>query len=153
MKNFFSQKKTYFSISEVAEISGVNTYVLRFWENKFPRYLHPKKDRAGRRRYRQEDLELVLMIVDLLYHRKFTIDGANLELAKMTHQDFTQRLKSQQFKKQVTIRQIKQSLEKINRSIKNAVRKSEKKFGYPGEEEPDTLTAENKQQLKLWPDR
>ncbi|MGC9366633.1 MAG: MerR family transcriptional regulator [bacterium] len=153
MKNFFSQKKTYYSISEVAEISGVNTYVLRFWENKFPKFLHPKKDRAGRRRYRKEDLELVLIIVDLLYQRKFTIDGANLELDKMSHQDFTHRLKNEQFKNQMTLRQIKQSLEKINKSIKNAVQKAEKRIGLSDEAGDDSLSIENRQQLKLWPDR
>jgi len=44
-------KKLYYSISEVAEISGVKAHVLRYWESEFPS-LHPKKTRAGSRRLR-----------------------------------------------------------------------------------------------------
>ncbi len=72
-------KKLYYSISEVAAISGVKAHVLRYWESEFPS-LHPKKTRAGSRRYRQSDIDSVLAIKDLLYVKGFKIAGARKAL-------------------------------------------------------------------------
>ena len=72
-------KKLYYSISEVAEITGVKAHVLRYWESEFPT-LHPKKTRAGSRRYRQADIDNVQVIKDLLYVKGFKIAGARKAL-------------------------------------------------------------------------
>lgn len=72
-------KKLYYSISEVAEITGVKAHVLRYWESEFPS-LHPKKTRAGSRRYRQAEIEAILAIKDLLYVKGFKIAGARKAL-------------------------------------------------------------------------
>ena len=42
--------------------------------------LKPPKNRAGNRTYRQKDIEVILNIKDLLYKKKFTIDGARVVL-------------------------------------------------------------------------
>ena len=68
-------KKLYYSISEVSEITKLKAYVLRYWETEFSQ-LNPPKNRAGNRTYRQKDIEIILMIKDLLYDKKYTIDGA-----------------------------------------------------------------------------
>lgn len=72
-------KKLYYSISEVADITGVKAHVLRYWESEFPS-LHPKKTRAGSRRYRQAEIETILAIKDLLYVKGFKIAGARKAL-------------------------------------------------------------------------
>lgn len=72
-------KKLYYSISEVAAITGVKAHVLRYWETEFPS-LHPKKTRAGSRRYRQADIDNVVAIKDLLYVKGFKIAGARKAL-------------------------------------------------------------------------
>ena len=74
-------KKLFFSIGEASEITGLPPYVLRFWESKF-KELRPQKSRGGHRRYRKEDIEVILRIKDLLYQNKFTIKGAREELEK-----------------------------------------------------------------------
>ena len=74
-------QKLYFSISEVAEITGLPPYVLRFWEGKFSQ-LRPQKSRGGHRRYQRKDVELVLRIKELLHQKGFTIQGAQRELGK-----------------------------------------------------------------------
>ncbi|HKJ66368.1 MAG TPA: MerR family transcriptional regulator [bacterium] len=74
-------KKLYYSIGEVAEITGLKPYVLRYWETEFSD-LDPSKNRAGNRTYRERDIELVFTIKDLLYNQKYTIDGARQQLAK-----------------------------------------------------------------------
>ena len=73
-------KKLYYSISEVSEISQLKQYVLRYWETEFPS-LKPKKNKAGNRIYKADDLDLILEIKNLLHKRKFTIKGANQYLA------------------------------------------------------------------------
>ena len=73
--------KLYFPIREAAELTGVEAYVLRFWEKEFP-MLAPVKERSGHRRYRRKDLELVLEIKRLLYEQGFTIPGARTRLQK-----------------------------------------------------------------------
>ncbi|MCO4768929.1 MAG: MerR family transcriptional regulator [Deltaproteobacteria bacterium] len=71
--------KVFFRIGEVAKITGVKAYVLRFWEGEFPT-LRPQKGKSGQRRYRRPDIEQVLRIRELLWNRKFTIAGARSEL-------------------------------------------------------------------------
>ena len=73
--------KLYFAIREVAQILGVETYVLRFWEKEFPA-LRPAKGDSGHRRYRRKDIETALEIKRLLYEQGFTIAGARSQLQK-----------------------------------------------------------------------
>jgi hypothetical protein len=53
--------RLYFKIGDVAELCGLETYVLRFWETQFPQ-LKPNKSGTGQRLYRRRDVELVLEI-------------------------------------------------------------------------------------------
>lgn len=73
-------EKLYYSISEVKEITGIEPYVLRFWESEFPT-LRPRKNRKGHRTYRKKDIELILKIKELLYENKYTIPGAREALS------------------------------------------------------------------------
>jgi DNA-binding transcriptional MerR regulator len=71
--------KLYFRIGEVADLTGVPAYVLRYWESEF-KLLHPKKNEAGQRLYRKRDVELVLRIKSLLYDERLTLEGAKKRL-------------------------------------------------------------------------
>ena len=73
-------KKLYYSIGEVSKMTELKAYVLRYWETEF-KQLKPPKNRAGNRTYRQSDIDLILYIKDLLYTKKFTIEGARNQLA------------------------------------------------------------------------
>lgn len=72
-------EKLFYRINEVATITQVKPYVLRYWETEFP-MLSPEKDENDQRRYRKSDIELVLEIKRLLYTEKFTIAGARKQL-------------------------------------------------------------------------
>ena len=50
--------KHYFKIGEVAEIAGVEPYVLRYWETEF-KSIRPEKTRSNQRLYRRRDVETV----------------------------------------------------------------------------------------------
>ena len=70
--------KLYFKIGEVSRITGVEPYVLRYWESEFPT-IQPVKLR-NQRRYRKRDIESILEIRRLLYEERFTIAGARKRL-------------------------------------------------------------------------
>lgn len=72
-----------YSIGEAAKIAGLEPHVLRFWESEF-KELSPKKNNSGRRIYRQDDIDVVLRLKDLLHNRKFTIEGAKNILSGKT---------------------------------------------------------------------
>jgi DNA-binding transcriptional MerR regulator len=71
--------KLYFKIGEVSQLVGVEPYVLRYWESEFPG-LSPRKSNTGQRMFRRKDVEMLLNIKQLLYEKKFTIEGARKAL-------------------------------------------------------------------------
>src|SRR5688572_14996775 len=72
-------EKMYRSISEVSDLLAVKPHVLRYWETQFS-MLRPRKNRAGNRMYRPEEIKLLYAIKDLLYGRRYTIAGARRSL-------------------------------------------------------------------------
>lgn len=68
-----------YRIGEVSHITGLKNFVLRYWEGEFP-MLQPVKSTTGYRLYRQQDVDLVLKIKQLLYEQGFTIAGARRHL-------------------------------------------------------------------------
>ena len=80
--NFSIPEKLYYKIGEVSQISGVEPYVLRYWESEF-KIVTPGRTHSKQRLYRRKDLELILEIKKLLYEEKFTIAGAKKKLQKM----------------------------------------------------------------------
>ena len=72
-------EKRYYSISEVARITGLEPYVLRYWEKEFPN-LKPRKNRGGNRIYTQKDIEVINQINHLRTREKLTIAGARHKL-------------------------------------------------------------------------
>lgn len=75
--------KPYFKIGEVAELAGVEPYVLRYWETEF-RAIRPEKTRSNQRMYRRRDVETVLSIKRLLYDEGYRIDGAKRRLRELS---------------------------------------------------------------------
>ncbi len=67
-------EKLFYKIGEVGRLTGVEPYVLRYWENEFP-FLRPRKSRSGQRLYVKKDIESILEIKRLLYKERYTIEG------------------------------------------------------------------------------
>lgn len=74
--------RLYLRIGEVARLTGVEPHVLRYWETEF-RALRPRKSRSGQRLYRRQDVQLVLLLKELLWERRYTIAGAMAEVARL----------------------------------------------------------------------
>jgi DNA-binding transcriptional MerR regulator len=76
-----SIKKLYYSISEVSRLTGLEQYILRYWETEFEE-LRPSKNRAGNRIYTNRDIQTILKIKKLLREQKYTIEGARKILSE-----------------------------------------------------------------------
>ena len=73
--------KRYFTIGEVSELCRVKPHVLRYWETVFNQ-LSPKKNKAGNRVYKENDIETVLKLKELIQEKKYSTEGAQQVLEK-----------------------------------------------------------------------
>jgi DNA-binding transcriptional MerR regulator len=70
------EDKEYFSsINEVSKRLSVPAHTLRYWEKQFPVAIKPTTGAGGRRYYRAETVERLIVIKDLLYAHGMTIAG------------------------------------------------------------------------------
>ncbi len=75
--------KLYFKIGEVAKITKVRPYVLRYWESEFS-LIKPKKSLSKQRIYSRRDLEHILHIKRLLHKERYTLEGAKKKLREVS---------------------------------------------------------------------
>ncbi len=70
------EDKEYFSsINEVSKRLSVPAHTLRYWEKQFPVAIKPTTGAGGRRYYRAETVDRLIVIKDLLYAHGMTIAG------------------------------------------------------------------------------
>ena len=63
------------SINDVVKRIEVPAHTLRYWEKQFPTAIRPVTGAGGRRYYRQETIDKLTVIRDLLYKNGLTIAG------------------------------------------------------------------------------
>ena len=73
-----------YSMGQACKIVDLPQSVLRYWETVF-KQLKPEKTPGGTRKYSEKDIEIILQIKDLLYNRRFTIEGAQSWLSEKKH--------------------------------------------------------------------
>lgn len=64
------------SIRTAAEMTGVEIHTLRYWESEFEDFLHPIRTPGGQRRFRGEDIQMILTIRRLVKEEMFSLAGA-----------------------------------------------------------------------------
>ncbi len=69
----------FYSIGEVCALTDLKPHVLRYWESQF-KLLNPAKNRSGNRVYARREVDVILLVKQLLYTEKYTIDGARQKL-------------------------------------------------------------------------
>lgn len=74
-KTQLPMKKLYYSIGEVSTLTGVDTHRIRYWEEKIPQ-LQPVKSSNAKRLFREEDVNLILKLKELIIEKKFSTKGA-----------------------------------------------------------------------------
>lgn len=73
--------KSYYTIGDVCDLTGVKPHVLRYWESQF-KLLKPARRYSGHRKFSQKDLDLIQHIKFLILEKKFTLAGAKREIQK-----------------------------------------------------------------------
>lgn len=68
-------EKSYYSISETAQMFQVNTSLLRFWEKEFD-MIKPYKNKKGDRYFTKRDIETIRTIYHLTKEKGYTLQGA-----------------------------------------------------------------------------
>ncbi len=105
-------EKLYYKIGEVSEITGIEPYVLRYWESEF-RIVSPSRTHSKQRLYRKKDLELILEIKKLLYEEKFTIAGAKKKLQRIKG------AKEQQMKLELPEKKFREALIRVKKELED----------------------------------
>ena len=71
--------KLYYSIGEVADMFGVNTSLIRFWEKEFD-VIKPHKNKKGNRQFTKADVDNFHLIYHLVKEKGMTLKGAQQQL-------------------------------------------------------------------------
>jgi DNA-binding transcriptional MerR regulator len=72
-------EKHFYSIGEVADMFGVNTSLIRFWENEFDN-IKPHKNKKGNRLFTKDAIEEVRLVYYLVKERGMTLKGAQQKI-------------------------------------------------------------------------
>jgi len=108
-------EKAYFRIGEVSKLLSVEPYVIRYWETEF-KTVNPVRTKTAQRLYRKKDVQELLIIKNLLYAQRFTIDGAKKQLHKMRNNNDETSEKINEKQKLFLIR-IKRELQQIKEIV------------------------------------
>ncbi len=103
-------EKTYYSISEVADIFNVNQSHLRFLEKNFPQ-LNPRRNAKGTRFYSKDDIALLKQIFFLVDEQGLKLEGARKRLSERKDQVAKQQEISER------LRRVKKELQGIARFL------------------------------------
>ena len=100
--------KLYYSIGEVAQMFGVTTSLIRFWETEFPN-LRPRKNSKGDRRYTKKEIEELRLVYSLVKEKGYTLQGAKDFLKNKSYQKNAETIE--------TLNRVKQLLLEIREKL------------------------------------
>lgn len=109
-------EKLFYKIGEVSRITGVEPYVLRYWETEFP-FLRPRKSRSGQRLYVKKDIDTILEIKRLLYDEKYTIEGVRKKLSTGSLRVISSEKEATPSEAMETLERVKARLREIIQSL------------------------------------
>lgn len=72
-------EKHFYTIGEVADMFGVNSSLIRFWEKNFDN-IKPQKNKKGNRLFTKEAVEEVRLVYHLVKERGMTLKGAQQKI-------------------------------------------------------------------------
>ena len=63
-------------IGDVSKLCEIPAYTIRYWEKEFKDYFSPVRTNGRQRRYSEDHIRRILQIKKLLWHDRFSIQGA-----------------------------------------------------------------------------
>lgn len=106
-----SPTQEFYSIGEVCLLTDLKPHVLRYWESQF-RFLSPAKNRSGNRVYKAREVELILLVKELLYTEKYTIDGARQRI-DLYRRSGTLKVEAKRGANLATVRDVRAELQAV----------------------------------------
>ena len=110
--------RMYFKIGEVCKIAGIKPYVLRYWETEFD-MISPQKSKANQRVYEKKDIESILLIKQLLWGERYSIEGAKLKLKELKRDQRSKRLSEGKSTANVKLSKVKNELKDLVRFLRS----------------------------------
>ena len=101
----------FFSIGEVCALTDLKPHVLRYWESQF-RFLNPAKNRSGNRVYKSREVELIMLVKQLLYTEKYTIEGARQRIEQYRRSGDL-KTQAQRAASRTTLHEIREQLDRV----------------------------------------
>ncbi|HPY95875.1 MAG TPA: MerR family transcriptional regulator [Candidatus Cloacimonadota bacterium] len=74
-------KKIYYSIGEVSKMLDIKPYTIRYWESEITQ-LKPRSANVRNRRFDEKDIQLLIEIKELIYKKRFTLEGAKKAISQ-----------------------------------------------------------------------
>ena len=114
-------EKLFYKIGEVSRITGVEAYVLRYWETEFS-FLRPRKSRSGQRIYTKKDIDLIDQIKTLLYDERYTIEGVRKRLGE-PHLEVVpaQKIEKQSVERD-DLSHVKQTIDRLKKGLRSILK-------------------------------
>ncbi len=81
-KNVQIPDRLFFKIGDVSKITGLEPYVVGYWETGFE-ILSPEMSNKNLIVYNQVDVRKILLIKQLLYNERYSIEGAKKRLKEI----------------------------------------------------------------------
>lgn len=106
-----SLSKKYYKISEVADIIGLPTSTLRFWENKFT-IIKPHRNDRGTRFYTPSDIEKIRIVAYLVKEKGMKLEAAEQQI-RHNHSGISKKVEALEHLKQIRLK-IKTMLDAFN---------------------------------------
>jgi DNA-binding transcriptional MerR regulator len=107
--------KLYFRIGEVSRITGLEPYILRYWETEFESI---KPLRSNKQRlYRRQDVELILKIKSMLREEGHTIAGAKKKIKGKSAQQLSLGFSEQAYRQ--LLREIRHELLELRKLLES----------------------------------
>lgn len=75
MEEQIKSRKVYWTIGEAAAELGESTSLVRFWANRFEKFIKPFRNNKGNRLFSKEDLEMLKRIHFYVKERGMKLDG------------------------------------------------------------------------------
>jgi len=108
--------KLYFRISEVSKLTGLEPYVLRYWESEF-KLIKPIRTKSRHRLYRRKDLNIILEIKRLLYQEQYTIAGAKKRLEDIIREGKNEATAPEEIDPKKVLRDTLEELKSLRNSL------------------------------------
>ena len=109
--------RMYFKIGEVSEITGIESYVLRYWETEF-KELTPEKSKSKQRMYEKKDIENILLIKKLLWQDRFSIEEARKKLKDLKKDNVQRKQKIEKSPENQQLKKVKYELKELLRFLR-----------------------------------